>query len=141
MIIVFEKNINSLLRCIVRLFTGKMVHCFIAEKNDTGGYWVWDFFKGNLEMRIVKKLPENIEIVHIKGVYRELDEITDDGSTEYDWWAIILAYLFGLHVQDDSRFYCSELIATVLKMTGQYDGNTNITPTKLYNSLMKAKLT
>ena len=52
----------------------------------------------------------------------------------YDWWAIISYYL-PFYYEESNKWYCSELISTILNEFGYYDIPIKISVNSLYKSI------
>lgn len=81
----------------------------------------WDYYNIEVDGRKTKKVMKFLE---------------SQVGTSYDWAGIIFGATLDYNIDDKSKWYCSELVAEVLKMYGvnefQYLETARVTPDNIY---------
>lgn len=77
---------------------------------------------------------ENTIILPIRLYKNPLKWMNEQIGMPYDWWTIISYYL-PFYYEESNKWYCSELISTILNEFGHYDIPIKISVNSLYKSI------
>lgn len=129
---------------ITELFTGKWKHSYShCEVIFSDGIWFSSSPRdGGVRYKYIVEAPDTWDIltldVPLQAELMVRDWCTKQVGKKYDWVGVLLGQLLHMgYIQDPHRWYCSEIVSTILLKVGKFPpGGTNeVTPRELHDRL------
>jgi len=96
----------------------------------------WWYSTSPRDMQVRKKLiipnTGNWDYINVEIDHKHVSDLFDlTEGAGYDWAGILLSQTLPLNIHDKKRWFCSEWVATALKL----HGSNKYSPGKLYNKI------